>query len=413
MTRMAIFETADVAPMAAVVVVATLLLAAPVRAGQIAPAAPDASVDARWLPWIGCWRPASQAAADGGVHICVVPSGATGAKIMTIAGDRAVLEETILPDAADHRVDDAACRGSKRSEWSADGQRLYSSAALTCDQQPARQVSGLTTLTADGEWIDVQVVRSGDRENVRVRRYRRSRDEPPDRSLISADLAARASKSAHGIRLTITQVIEASSKVAPGAIEALVFETKSQFPIDSRQLIAMDDAGVDPSVIDVMVALSFPKKFEVKRSAGASSLGGVGWSDFGWGGLGLSAEYAWPWYSNPYYSYASLSPFGYSYWQLGSGYYDPGGSVIVGDGTNTRPEGHGRVVNGSGYTQVLRAPDASAQSTERLRPGGSSSADSGSGSGSSSGGTSGVSSGGYSSGSGGGGGDSGRTAVPR
>ena len=400
MTRVTIFATAAVA---------TLLVAAPVGAGQIAPVTAGVSVDARWLPWIGCWRPASQRSPDAGVHICVVPAGTGGATMITIAGDRVALEETILPDATDRQVEDAACRGSQRREWSADGHRLYSSAALTCDKQPARAVSGLSTLTADGEWIDVQVVRSDDRENVRVRRYRRSSDEPPDASVISPDLAARAA-SARGTRLTIAHVIEASSKVAPRAIEALVFETKSHFPIDSRQLIAMDDAGVDPSVIDVMVAFSFPRKFEVKRSASTPSMGGFGWSNFGWGGLGLSAEYAWPWFYDPYYSFASFAPFGYSYWQLGGGYYDPGSSVIVGDGTSTPLEGHGRVVNGRGYTQVLRAPD-SAQSVRRLQSGSDSSAGSAADSGSSSSGASGASSGGYSSGSGGG--DSGRTAVPR
>lgn len=406
MTRFMIFGTA---------VVATLLTAAPVGAGQSAQvAAVGASVDARWLPWIGCWRPANQRSAEEGVHICVVPAGPSGAKMMTIAGDRAVIEETIVPDATSRPVDDPACRGSHRSEWSTDGQRVYSSAELTCDEQPARKVSGLSALTADGEWIDVQVVMSGARESVRVRRYRRSSDTPPDASLIPADLAARAARSAHGTRLTIEHVIEASSKVSPRALEALLFETKAHFPIDGRQLIAMDDAGVAPAVIDVMVAFSFPKKFEVKRSAGTSSLGGFGWSDLGWGGLGLSAEYAWPWYYDPYYSYSSLSPFGYSYWNLGSGYYDPGASVIVGDGTSTPLEGHGRVVNGSGYTQVVpRAPENSARPVQRLQSGGDSSAGSGSDSGSSSGGASGVSSGGYSSGGGGGGGDSGRTAVPR
>ena len=393
-------------------VVATLLAAAPVGAGQSAQVATGTSIDARWLPWIGCWRPANQRSPEEGLHMCVVPAGPNGVKMMTIAGDRAVIEETIVPDATSRPVDDPACRGSHRAAWSTDGQRVYLGAELTCDEQPARKVSGLSALTADGEWIDVQVVMSGARESVRVRRYQRSSDTPPDASLIPADLAARAATSAHGTRLTIEDVIEASSKVAPRTLEALLFETKAHFPIDSRQLIAMDDAGVDPSVIDVMVALSFPRKFEVKRSTGTSSLGGFGWSDLGWGGLGLSAEYAWPWSYNPYYAYSSFGPVGYSYWNLGSGYYDPGSSVIVGDGTSTPSEGHGRVVNGSGYTQVvLRAPDSAAQSGQRLQSGGDSSAGSGADSGSSSGGASGASSGGYS--SGGGGGDSGRTAVPR
>jgi hypothetical protein len=121
--------------------------------------------------------------------------------------------------------------------------------------------------------------------------------------------------------------------------------------------------------------------------------------------MGVTAEYAWPWYLNPYYSYV-----GFPYWGVGGDYYYPGWGVEVGggDGTVVPPEPHGRVVNGRGYTQVLRAPEGGGQPTPRS--GGNTSSTSGADGGSSSGGTSSATSGGYSSG---GGGDSGRTAVPR
>ena len=204
---------------------------------------------------------------------------------------------------------------------------MYASAELICDNQPARTVSGLSTLTAEGEWIDVQVVVSGSQERVRIRRHQRSDDQPPDASLIAADVAARAATSPRGARLTIANVIEASSLVAPRVLEALIFETRASFPIDRRQLISMDDAGVADEVIDVMVAFSFPQKFKVTRSAGASSWGGFDSGGLGWGGVGVTAEYAWPWYLNPYYSYV-----GFPYWGVGGDYYYPGWGVDVGGG---------------------------------------------------------------------------------
>ena len=379
-------------------VVAALLVPAPA-------AAQDPSSDARWLPWIGCWRPANQRAPEEGVHICVVPAGA-GARIMTIAGDRSIVDETIIPDGATRQVDETACRGSRRSTWSADGQRVYSRAELTCDGQPARHVSGLSALTADAEWIDIQVVTAGAQENVRVRRYQRSSDRPPDPSLIPDDLAARAARTALGTQLSIDQIIEASANVTPRVLEALVFETKAHFPLNSHQLIALDDAGVPDTVIDLMVAFSFPKKFEVKRSSGSFSGGGFGGfgglGGFGWDGFGADQFY------DPYYSF--FSPFGYNAWNYWDGYYYGAGTgVIAGGGSATPSEPHGRVVNGSGYTQVInRVPENDGEGGQRIHSAGGDAS-----SGSSGGSSGGVSSGGYSSGGGGGGGDSGRTAVPR
>jgi hypothetical protein len=184
----------------------------------------------------------------------------------------------------------------------------------------------------------------------------------------------------------------------------------------------LDDAGVPDTVIDLMVAFSFPKKFEVKRSAGGSSswdgLGSVGgFGGFGWGGAGVSADQAWPGYYDPYYSYFSyFSPFGYNSWSYWDGYYYGLGTGIIaggGGGSTTSTEGHGRVVNGRGYTQVTNRGAESEPAGQRPRANGDSSVDSGGWSGFGAG-SSGVSSGGYSSGGGGGGGGgSGRTAVPR
>jgi hypothetical protein len=103
----------------------------------------------------------------------------------------------------------------------------------------------------------------------------------------------------------------------------------------------------------------------------------------------------------------------YGYYYDDYYFFAPGAGVILPNpGGGTASSGHGRVVNGSGYTQVVpRGPenDQAGNSNGTRNRGGDAGASSVGGSNS---GSSGVSSGGYSSG-GGGGGDSGRTAVPR
>lgn len=364
---------------------------------------------ARWLPFLGCWRPADERAPEQGVLVCVVPAGANSARMMTMAGEQSVIDETFVADGVRRPVVEPGCRGTRTSDWSRRG-RLLSAADLACEGQPARNVSGLSFIALGGDWVDIQAVTTGGREIVRVRRYRRTGELPPDASLLAPQVTARAAQSLDAARLTpfiLDDVIEVSGKVSSGALEAAIVETQAIFPLNSRTLIALDDAGVAANVIDLMVAQTFPKQFQVKRRGGGSSSGS--WA--GYGGVG------WDWFGfDPYYSY--YAPVGYGYWnRFGDYYYGPGQGVIIvpGDGGSAAPSGeHGRVINGGGYTQVSpRDPVVTGNAGTRGRSTGDgvSGASGGSSSGGFSGDSGGVSSGGYS--SGGGGGDSGRSAVPR
>ena len=116
-------------------------------------------------------------------------------------------------------------------------------------------------IARNGIWVDVQVVEIAGRESIRVRRYRRAPDQR------AAPIAPRP-----GAPLTLDEVKEASGKVSPRAVEAALIATNARFDLNSRRLIDLDDAGVPDTVIDVMVALSYPERFVVERA----SAGGTG-----------------------------------------------------------------------------------------------------------------------------------------
>jgi hypothetical protein len=397
--------------------------------------------DLRWNDWVGCWTlvadanvarlpPAEDAA--GGVtdpvrrgssreaSVCVSPSQG-GAELKTFVGGQPVLSQTIISDGKDHQVNDGGCTGTQRAQWSSDGLRLFTRAQVTCDKQPPRTVTGLALLAPDGQWVDVQAVSIDGRDSVRVRRF-----QPPA-------IRAQAGVPAAAVRLQIDDIEEASRLVSPRAIEAALIETSARFPLSSKVLRDLDKSGVDDGVIDLMVALSYPRSFAIRPSGPGDRLTPfpplMGGADF------LDAEFDpffyGPYYSSYYYSPYFYSPFGYSYLRFYPQFYSPvlaiapgdSGSGIGGPGKNLPPE-HGRVVNGLGYTRVDRrdatgGSDGGGASTRsggsrgtvspRGYSGGESSSSSGgsSGGGSSSAGSSGGSSGGS------GGGDSGRTAVPR
>src|SRR5262245_46675134 len=127
---------------------------------SLAPLAANAqTVDARWTPWLGCWKLQDEsvrqplpfaAAALGaasarvgrdadGVRVCVAPtSDATGVTLTTTVDQQPALEQTIVADAMSHPVTEAECRGTQRAEWSAAGARLYARADVTCSDQTSR-----------------------------------------------------------------------------------------------------------------------------------------------------------------------------------------------------------------------------------------------------------------------------------
>jgi hypothetical protein len=380
------------------------------------------AADARWQPWMGCWQLLDETVQDesdvsaeevatgaargrpsrasSGTRVCVAP--ATGGVTMTtMIGNQSALEETVIADAASHPITDAECKGTKRSEWSKTGHRLYTTAEISCSDQTPRKVSSLTMMAGGPTWVDVQMIDIEGRKSIRVRKFQPIADATRPRARATAPFIGETA-------WTLDDIKEASARLAPETVQAALVELRSGFNLSSKQLVSLADAGVPDSVIDLMIALSYPQKFVVSHPV-SSAPPPYGYT---YGGLGGS----WPWIADAAFWPSYYSPFAYRYW----GYYDPyyvpnSGYVYVGPanpGVPTGPvaSGGGRVVDGRGYTRVSTREPAP---TIRNDFGSSGSNGGMSTGGNSNGGSSGVSSGGYSSGGGGGGGDGGRTAVPR
>jgi hypothetical protein len=339
--------------------------------------------------------------ANTGTRVCVVPAG-NGVTLTTMVGTQKALEETLIADGSNQAITDRECRGSKRSEWSQSAHRIYSTAEISCDGQAPRKISSLSMMTPGPTWVDIQLIDIQGRKNIRVRRLQRV-DDPSARRPAATSFTGESS-------WTVDDIKEASSKLAPEAVQAALVELRSGFELKSKQLLELHKAGVSQSIIDLMVALSYPKRFVIERPVNtAPPLSG-----FGYGGFGLYDDAMWPFYMDTMFWPSYYSPFAYRYWGLYDPYYYPGSGYVVlppvGEAPSAPvPSGQGRVVDGRGYTRVTtRTPEP-----VRVTNGGNgsngtmSSGESSSGSG----GNSGVSSGGYS--SGGNSGDGGRTAVPR
>jgi len=391
---------------------------------QTAPqAAPK--MDARFNGWLGCWRLEDDIAGTG-ARMCVTPDGA-GVRLQTLVGTNRGLDELVIADGVTRTIADAECKGTETAEWSNDGQRVFRATQVRCDNEAARTIKTVAFLAPGPMWINVQHV-SDDfgTANVRAQRYRRA---------ISQTLAdgSKAAQPAAGVsvgdtRWSIEDVIEASSKVPAEALQAALTDVKQKFNISRKTLLTLDDAGVPESVIDLMVALTFPDRFIVERATGGSAPVGVstgmGWYDPLMSPLWASS-YASCYMASGYYGYRSYynlcGPYYYGYNTFGSYYpynnYGGGWYPINGGGDIGEPTGSGagRAINGRGYTQIReRSPEPTVSRGNNGGNGTASGWSGNSGGGATSSGySSGSSSGGSSGGSSSGGGDSGRTAVAR
>ena len=270
----------------------TLILALTLTAGSAfaqqpaAPAtkAPTAQVDARFAAWLGCWRLDDDLSGTG-ARMCITPDKG-GVRLQTVVGTQRGIDELVIPDGVARPISDSECTGTERSEWSKDGARIFRNTVVTCGKETPRTVQSVAFLSTGPSWVNVQHV-SGklSNESVNVQRYRRAFNQKladgTDAPQPDANLTARTTPEV--TTWDIDDVIEGSSKVPVAVMQAALTEVHHPFDLSKKTLITLADSGVDSEVIDLMVALTYPSKFVVRRAGGDSSAVGVsmgsGWFD--------------------------------------------------------------------------------------------------------------------------------------
>jgi hypothetical protein len=422
-------------------------------------ASAQGTVDNRWQAWTGCWQAvpapnettsafyddalslstlrlipnasaASRAAPTATPLVCVVPaSGQSAIQVITVDSGKVIARDTIDASGQQVSVSRDGCIGWRRAAWSADNRRVYLRSELDCTGGLHRSSSSVVAMAPTSEWLDVQGLRVSGNTAVRTRRYRNAglpTTLPADvaTAVTSAiggrQLAISTARASAGGQVLPSDVIDASRQLDSSVVQAWLIERGQRFDVDAKALVKLADAGVPGSVTDAMIAVSYPKYFELQR-APVSGMYGEGPLTRG-DSARIASEYLFNrcslgydpfWYSPCGYGYGygglySYNRYGYRYgygyssYGFGGGYY--GGynyyvPVIVERGAS---EPHGQVVKGQGYT---RGRSSSSGSSSSDGGGSRSSGSSGSSGGSSSSGSSSSGSSGSSS--------SGRTAHPR
>jgi len=363
----------------------------------VAPRAAGAQglTDTRWMPWLGCWAPVAVQAANPAVDepvgvplasapqaaalLCVSPApDGAGIVVATVRDGQEIARRTIIADGVEREVELEGCRGVESARWSQDDGRVFYRTSYTCEGDIERRSSGATLMLPNGQWLDAEVVHAGGARELEVRRYRFATDEeyrahgrkPPEGNALALETARRAAAAT----FSVNDVIEATDAVDEEVVQALLVDYGGRFPLDAEALERLADAGVSGETIDLMVALSYPDRFEVDRGALAAAFrapvpavdttgvlardpystaalryGGLyGYPGF-WSSYRL-ARFGYPW---SYYDYrfGYGDPYNPYYWPYSRRWTDPGvgGPIII---VERKPDAGGRAVAGGGYTRT-------------------------------------------------------------
>jgi hypothetical protein len=369
----------------------------------------SSTLDARWQPWIGCWKAAaaphnaaisfSRSADPVPPVVCVIPSGAasarSGVEVVTVTDGKIVARDTIDPNGRSVLRSKDGCTGTENASWSANGHRLYVSSDFTCPGGVKRTSAGIFAIAPNGDWVNVQGVDAAGAKGVRTLRYSDAgipQGIPPEiaSAIQGRSLAASTARAAAAAPLTKADIIEASHSTDSTVVEAWIVDRGQKFSVDANNLIALADAGVPGNVTDAMVAVSYPKAFVVNPPSDGNATGVIEQAADGTAPAGgrevrvmMVPSYS-PYGFSPfdYYGYGYLpygyspygySPYGYSpYGAPYSGYYgSPYGGiyappVIVLKGSASPQRGY--VVKGGGYTRTPPRGGSSGSSGSTAEP---------------------------------------------
>src|ERR1035437_11085097 len=241
-------------------------------------AAQNVRADGRWQAWLGCWMPAGTlirvVGKSNNAVVCVVPTSTPSAvDVLTVSGGKIIDRTHVDTDGQPHALAKEGCTGWQSAKWSPSARRVYLKSEFNCNGAPATHVSAVYAMAGSGDWIDVQGMRVEKNSGVHAVRYREAAEPGPLPEEITQKLQGHTmARTAAMLAVTgspsLGEVEEASKELDPAVVSTWLIEADKvniQRPtaLNAKQLVELADSGVPASVIDVMLALSYPKVLAV------------------------------------------------------------------------------------------------------------------------------------------------------
>jgi hypothetical protein len=282
----------------------------------------------------------------------------SGVELVTWAGGEVISTEIIQADGMPRQSEREGCSGMEEADFSAMGGRVYLKADYVCEGGERRAATGLMAMLNPMEWLDVKVVQAAGQKVPWTLRYRLARasrvaETGMENVVAPRAMAVKGARIAASRKIMVDDIVEAVGKVDAEAVEALIVERGDPLDVNADVLLALSDAGVSESVIDLVVAVSYPDRFAVKPG----SVEQIRPERTGYaypGAYGRPYRYSFwnPYFYDPFYSgYGYYGGYGGYYgYGYGGGYYRP--TTVVVQPRPSGPSQRGRVVKGRGYTRT-------------------------------------------------------------
>ncbi len=345
------------------------LAGAVILAGMTPADAFSQEMDTRWLPWLGCWAPVAGEDVDADPSLlCVRPAeGQDAVEWLSVVDG--VVESVDILSATGQRRETAleGCEGWQSGSFSTDASRVYLRTDEVCEGGQRRTSTSLMSWVSTYEWLDIEIVEVGEQSVAWVRRYEVARSEDVEAAGLGDIISGRAlavatARTAASAPISVDDIIEANTRVGAMAVQTWVAERNQRMRLDADKLLRMADAGVPAEVIDVLIAVSNPDRFALRRAGEQGEY--AAFEQTYSRAYGPRYAYGRSYYSSyldPFYysrfgiGYSSYgygySPYGYGFSPYGYGYGFGGFSPIIRvEPISGRSRG-GRAVKGRGYTR--------------------------------------------------------------
>lgn len=234
-----------------------------------------------WLPWIGCWEGAADVGESSEQEtflVCFQPTDdPTTVEILTYGNEGdLVANEMMFADGMSRAIEVDGCSGTRTATWSDHGIRVFLTSDMNCGTV-ARATTGVLSILPGGNgWVEIQAVRAdADEPIIGIRSFLPApratlTDAGIDDPSEGRSLAIETARASAGRTFTPDALVETVQRAGPAVTSALLVERGEELGVDARTLEAMASRGVPGEVLDVMVAMSYPERFEISGGEGSA-----------------------------------------------------------------------------------------------------------------------------------------------
>lgn len=360
-------------------VVLWLLLVPGISAAQ---AGTPAEADSSIVPWLGVWRAveepvASDTRTPAGPGVLEIRPAAGGRGLeITRTGVEKPVSETIIPDGVPKTDETDACTATRTYRWERETGLLVGNSEIRCGDSAGYGLSNVKMMISPGRMADILAIKASGETRVAVRHFVLEKELDSE---VFPDQARWVMRTALTAPWDIDKVIHLSKKLDTPVLQAALLEKQVQIGVDAKSLKRLKGAEVPDAVVDLLVALALPEKFEISRNGQVALVSPPSTArDYSTAYVYPGDPYYDPYgyyvpyrlYGHPWGSYWSHSPFWWGYPLYVYPVPVGGGS---GGGDTPPPASGGRLSAERGYVRITPsdgAPKAVPRNGGVLRPSG-------------------------------------------